>query len=212
LNVSASKTSVLCLIIGVVVYWVTGRLTRRPNLKPKLAGLIVLVLALYGLNSTLHLDELVVHAVGKNMTFTGRTLIWTEVMAQPVDRITGMGFMMFWDSQYGRDTWDEMGTRVSTAHNGYLEMLLDGGIIGVCLLAVMLLARGYVIVNKMAEGDFWGRLGFVYWVLALFQDLSESTFFRFSILWFLLILSMLKLPREALPPRDSLEPDALQPA
>ncbi len=194
LNISQSKTSLLSLIIGIALFLLTGWMSRRPHLKLKLAGMFLGLLLLYTLNSVFHVDEMVVNAVGKNMTFTGRTTIWDEVLAQPVDPILGTGYMMFWDGPFGRRCLDNMGVDINEAHNGYLETYLDGGMIGVVLLAAMLLARGYVIINRLAAGGFWGRLGFIFWFLALFHNLSESSFFRLGLLWFLLMLSMIELP------------------
>lgn len=189
-----SKTSLLCLILGVILYWGTQRLLRMHRPKQKLVTYAAILVVCLGLDSTFNIKEAVVQAMGRDLTFTGRTEIWEEVMAQPVNRLVGAGFLMFWDGEFGQTALDEMGVRISTAHNGYLEVLLDGGVIGVSLLAIMLLGRGNSIANRMVAGDPWARIGFIYLILALIHNLSESTFFRFSILWFFLVLSMITPP------------------
>lgn len=189
-----SKTSLLCLAIGLFLYWGTGRLLAMRNPKKKLLGMAFAFVVLMGLDSTFQIKETIVQAMGRDLTFTGRTDIWDQVLAQPVNRFVGAGFMMFWDGEFGRMAVDEMGVRISTAHNGYVEILLDGGFIGLALLALMLLERGNSVANRMVSGEQWARFALIYWVLALFHNLSESTFFRFSILWFFLILSIISPP------------------
>jgi exopolysaccharide production protein ExoQ len=187
-----SQTALICLIIGLVLFWATGRLQKKPGLKPKLIALCVAPLLLFGLDSTLNLKEMILEAVGRDATFTGRTNIWELVLSQPVNPLLGTGFLMFWDGSIGQNALDELGARITTAHNGYLEMYLDGGLMGLSLFGMMLLARGNHIINQLVNRSYWGRLGFIYFILALIHNFSESTFFRFSILWFFLMLSMLK--------------------
>jgi hypothetical protein len=45
-----------------------------------------------------------------------------------------------------------------------------------------------------------GRIGLVFWVLAIIYNLSESSFFRLDALWFTLLLVMIECPRR--PPRS----------
>jgi len=191
-----SQTSLLVLCLGVGMLWGTSRLLRMRNPKQKLVMLGIGMIAMFSLDSTFNIKEMVVvDMLGRDLTFTGRTYIWEQVLEMPVNRLVGAGYLMFWDGHYGQSALDEMGVRISTAHNGYLEVLLDGGLIGVALLGIMLLGRGNAIVNRMVAGDNWGRIAFIFWVLALIHNFSESTFFRFSILWFFLMLSMITPPR-----------------
>ena len=132
------------------------------------------------------------------MTLTGRTEIWEEVLGQPVNRVVGAGFLMFWDTPYGRAAVRSIGENIKSAHSGYVEFLLDGGLVGVFLLGMMLLASGNAIMNRMVSGDQWSRLGFTFWVILLIHNLTEASFFRFSILWFVLLLSIIAAPSSLL--------------
>lgn len=191
---SQSKTSLLCLLIGLGIYGLSGRLRRKANPRLKLVALLMSVLIFYGLDSTFHITETIVTALGRNMTFTGRTGIWSEVLAQPVNPVVGSGFMMFWDGPYGRTALDEMGVKINSAHNGYLDLFLDGGACAIFLLGVMLIARGKVIIDRWAANEFWGRMGLIFWVVSLVYNFSETSYFRLDILWFLLMFSMIRVP------------------
>ena len=198
-----SQTSLFCLLVGTALFFATGRVLKMGRPKRILVIVSLSVLLVYGLDRMFHIKENVVQMIGRDLTFTGRTEIWEKVMEQPIDPLVGTGFLMFFDSKYGIAALEEIGARVSTAHNGYLETFLDGGIIGVALLAIMLLARGNAIMNRMVAGEPWARVAFIFLVLAMFHNLSESTFFRFSILWFFLVLAMVTAPAMAPAPADA---------
>ncbi len=193
-----SMTSLLSLIMGIFLYWGAGRLLRMNHPKRKLLALSCGCLLLFTLSSVLQLQELVVEITGRDMTLTGRTEIWEEVLGQPVNRVVGAGFLMFWDTPYGRAAVRSIGENIKSAHSGYVEFLLDGGLVGVFLLGMMLLASGNAIMNRMVSGDQWSRLGFTFWVILLIHNLTEASFFRFSILWFVLLLSIIAAPSSLL--------------
>lgn len=72
-------------------------------------------------------------ALGKDVSFTGRVPAWTILLELAGDRVwSGYGYSAFFvegnlDSDYvsGRAAWD-----VVQAHNGYVELLLDLGLLG----------------------------------------------------------------------------------
>jgi len=102
--------------------------------------------------------------------------------------------MMFWDSKYGQGLLEELDTRLNSAHNGYLEIYLDGGLIGLLLLFLMLVGGGWTVIGRLLAGGFHGRIGFAFWIIALVYNLTESNFFRLGPLWFTLLLSMVETP------------------
>lgn len=200
LNTGDSKTSILCLMLGAFVFWITGRILRTQHPKPKLAALTVGLLLALGIGSVFNLKDLFLWSIGRSESFSGRATIWDQVLAQPVNRFIGAGYQTFWDSRFGQNVIAGVGaegggeTLIVTAHNGYIDILIDGGAVAVTLLGLMLLGRGVAIVDRMVAGDMWARVGFSCFLCAVIHNLSESTFFKLSILWFFLILSMLTYP------------------
>ena len=80
-----------------------------------------------------------------------------------------------------------------TAHNGYLETYLNGGLIGVALLVFLLLSMGRSAVDKLLDGGPLGKISFVFWVIALVHNISESGFFLGTPLWITLLLVTIDL-------------------
>ena len=83
---------------------------------------------------------------GQGVNFTGRTDIWAAVIPRPPTGV-GAGFESFWISPDGRKYgaafsgwWHPEG--LNEAHDGYIEVYLNLGWIGVCLIALILIS-GY---------------------------------------------------------------------
>jgi O-antigen ligase len=74
-------------------------------------------------------------------TLTGRTELWSELMTYVAARpIVGYGFEGFWGPMHTASVALSMGWVVPHAHNGYIEMLLDLGGVGLVLFVVALLS------------------------------------------------------------------------
>lgn len=189
-----SKTSLLCLILGVVVFWGAGRLRRMRNGKKILISCLATVIALVLLDSTFQLSDTIIRALGRDPTLTGRTDIWKLVMEQKTDPLLGMGYYTFWDSEKGLAVVEAY-KHINSAHNGFLEVYLDCGLVGDFALCLMLLAAGARFINRLFRGDPLGRMGLMFWLIAIVYNFSESSFFRPDPLWFILVLLMLEVPR-----------------
>jgi O-antigen ligase len=105
--------------------------------------------------------------------------------------------MMYWD-YYGGVELSRQLVAFKTAHNGYLDTYLDGGALGLCCLAIFLLAIGRRAVREYLTGSQWGRLAFAFFVTMLLYNFAETTFGRRSALWFVFLLFALEV-RGALP-------------
>jgi exopolysaccharide production protein ExoQ len=169
-----SKTSMTCLLLGVAVL----AATRLPVLRQRLR--LIGVLAIAGFAGYLVLDQMfdvkkvVLNGLGRNATLTGRTDVWQALMSAGTDPILGTGYMSFWDDPRYLSKQPD-GDNVS-AHNGYLEIYLCDGAVGVALLAVMLLASGIRIYKALAWDGDYGVVRFAVFMVALLANYTESNF------------------------------------
>lgn len=194
-----SQTSVVCLVIGTILFWLTGVLQRWKIGKPLLIGILTAAIILVSADKTFNLSAKLSQAVGRNPTLTGRTEIWKIVKEQKTDPLLGEGFYVFWDTEKGKNVVDAL-TRINSTHNGYLETYVDAGLIGDLLLGLFLLAAGARVVGRLFAGAPLGRIGVTYWATALLYNLSESSFFRLDLLWFSLLLVTIDYPQTAAAP------------
>jgi O-antigen ligase len=204
LLLSNSKTSQICFVIGAII--VLGH--KIPVLKksPRRVLLLCLIaVPTFLVGETLFgISEQLLALVGRNPTLTDRTVIWEAVKQNPVDPLIGMGYMMYWDF-YGGVQLTFAQVAYKTAHNGYLEIYLDGGTLGIFFLVVMLLGIGARVVREFLTGSEYGRLAFAVYVAMLLYNISESVYARRSPLWFAFLLFALEF-RNSVPQPVSNEP------
>jgi exopolysaccharide production protein ExoQ len=174
LHICDSKTSMTCLALGAAVL----AATRLPLLRKRLRGLGALAVAGFVgylvLNQIFDVKGAVLHDLGRNADLTGRTEVWQTLLNAGTDPIIGTGYMDIWDDPRYASKYPD-GDSIS-AHNGYLEIYLCSGAIGVFLLAVMILASGVRINRALAWDGDYGVVRFAILLVALLANYTESNF------------------------------------
>ncbi len=114
---------------------------RRPAAVHALVLAIVLV---GGLTELLGGRAAVTRALGRKPDFTGRTEIWRIVIPMAPNPIGGAGFETFWVGPRVAEIYTMVGGLQMTneSHNGYIEVYLNLGCLGVGLIA-LILGQGY---------------------------------------------------------------------
>lgn len=189
LNISESKTALLCIVIGLVLVMRGSRFGSPVTNRAILAGALALPFVVFFVQSSTLMAPLV-EALGRDMTFTGRTDIWQTTLAQDLDPIFGAGFWNFWGRKDGPAATiiAAIGTEnMPSAHNGYLDIYLDGGLIAVGLLFCLLFLNG-MRLSRGLQTSSYQRVRFAVLIIAIVYNLSESTFFRLSPIWFSTLL------------------------
>lgn len=112
---------------------------------------------------------------GKDSTLSGRAQLWTLVMQTIWQRpILGYGYDAFWEGFRGasRGILEQTGWLVPMAHNGYLDLWLSLGLVGLCVF-VYLFLRAMAMALHLLRHD---RRAIAAWPLAylLFFALHNS--------------------------------------
>lgn len=177
LNLSASNTSIICLAIGCFVIAAAhtkfGR--RHPRWVKALAPMIFLVYLILtlGFGMGAQLSE----AVGKSGNMSDRTRIWQVLLSVPINPVLGTGYQSFWLGSRVQWVWDRLaGDNVLEAHNGYLQIYLELGLIGLFLLCAFLIATYRKICKRLQPLTPVGSLGLGLWTLLLFYNVTEAAF------------------------------------
>lgn len=184
-----SKTSILCLVISACIL----AASRIPFLRARLSmlgvGSLVAAVMFSVLDWAFGIKEAIVTGLGRDMTFTGRTDLWRELLALKTDPWIGTGFLSFWSDKKYQSQLPYYLADGRSAHNGFLEVYLEGGGIGVFFLIVMLLGVGWQIHRKLSVGGDYVLIRFAVFVTVLIGDFSESHFAIMSPLGFLFLLT-----------------------
>lgn len=143
----------------------------------------------------------ILEALGKDSTLTDRTEIWSLLYGMVASPLIGTGFESFWLGPRLEAVWKVYSWGPNQAHNGYIEVFLNLGWIGVALLAVVI-ATGYMTVfsafrKRLPLGD----LMLAYFVVGVIYNFTEAALFRMMApAWIVLLLAMIKVPEwEAVP-------------
>lgn len=197
LQTSQSTTSRMCLLIGcMVILAAHSKVFRRHP-----AFLKAIIPASFGLFLILDLGFAMsgsfARAVGKDPTLTDRTRIWAFLLGMHTNPIFGTGYQSFWLGARLKYFWDNAGLgRINEAHNGYLEVYLELGLIGVLLLVGFLIVSYRAVCRKLTSSSSLAVLGMATWLVLVFYNISEAGF-NGGLLYMMFVMSAIALPDRA---------------
>jgi exopolysaccharide production protein ExoQ len=188
---SMTSFSSLALAGVVLAAASTEWVHRRPGV---VAGLIVAVIAVAGFALFLDSGGEMVKELGRNPTLTGRTMIWRAVLAQHSNPIVGDGFESFWMGDRMQSVWSMSQQGIQEAHDGYLELYLNLGWVGIALLGTMIVTGyryGFALYRRDAEA---GRLRLALLTAAIVFGYTEAGFRMMSPDWIGFLLGVMAIP------------------
>jgi O-antigen ligase len=197
LHRSRSLTSTICLALGCLIIAVAHSSVgnNRPGLLKVLAPtsfFLYFILAVsFGMAAQLS------EAVGRNATMGDRTRIWKILLSAHTNPVLGTGYQSFWLGS--RLEWFAAlasGDAVQEAHNGYLAVYLELGLIGLFLICAFLTASYRTICKRLNHLTPLGSLGLAFWTILLFQDVTEQSFGG-GLLWLVFLTVALTVPDRA---------------
>lgn len=194
-----SATSGACFVLGAGLMLATSLpLIRR---RPAAVHALVLAIVLGGcLVELLGGRAAITGAMGRNPDLTGRTEIWGIVIPMVPNSIGGAGFETFWVGPRVARVFAMVAdgralSMTNEAHNGYIEVYLNLGWLGLALIA-LILGHGYrKAVSTFRRDSALGALLMAYVVTAVAYNISEAGFRIISVEWFFLLLSVVAASR-----------------
>lgn len=188
-----SMTPFSCFVLAtIVMVWANRRAVVRRPLLVHLAVLAVLSVSFSAL--FLNIGSGLVKNLGRDSSLTGRTEIWNMVISMTPHPLLGAGYESFWVGQRLQKIWAVYWSHPNQAHNGYIEVYLNLGWIGVGLLAVAILTgyRTIFAAVRQRAGASLLRLG--YFVAAVAYNFTESAFKMTHPVWITFLLATMLVP------------------
>jgi len=193
LHLSQSATSLVGLVIGLALIFRSGWLASRMITRMIFVAALSLPLLLFFTQHFTSIFTPILEALGRDVTFTGRTDIWKNITSTTVNPLVGAGFWTFWGGKGGQAINEAMQTVIPNAHSGYLDIYIDGGIIGLTLLFSVLFTSGRRIIANF-DVNRYQRVRFAFLIVAIVVNLTETNFARPSLIWFATLLVLLEFP------------------
>ncbi len=201
LIISRSATSVVVFITGSLFLAIIAllKLDRKSPTKAVIVLLIMLVVVQVLLTGYVG-DSLLSRffsATSRDVTLTGRVPLWRDLIAiGSRTPILGFGYGGFWFSNLSAALWTRHQWRPVSGHNGYLDIFLDLGLVGL-ILFLFLLVQTYKKTAKAAgESGRFGQLCYVFFVMIVLHNITESTFIKpVSFLWILFLYMAVEIKR-----------------
>jgi exopolysaccharide production protein ExoQ len=197
LRIANSATSVACTVFGSFALVAVGTEFVRNRLRHFFAWSIVAAVFLFVASQVVDLKGDIADMLGRDPTLTGRDQIWKSVLAEHTNPLIGTGFSSFWLGNRPERVSEKNGFpyRLNQAHNGYLEVYLNGGAIGACLLVALLITSGRCIKRQLFVDTDWAALKLTFWVIVIIYNWSEAAFLGIGTMWFVLLLVIIEIPR-----------------
>jgi exopolysaccharide production protein ExoQ len=187
-----SATAESCLVLAASLMLLTGlrRIGNRPSAVHALVATAVVLGALLKITGA---DEAVFHALGRNSDLTGRaSQIWPLVFPMCPNVLLGAGFESFWLGPRLQEVWKVWSyVHISEAHNGYLEMYLNLGAIGVCLVIAILIHGYRRSVNAFRIDPESGGLALAFVLASALYSYTEAGFRTNDPPWGFLLLAII---------------------
>jgi O-antigen ligase len=189
-----SMTSLSCFVFGNCILLGTSFLNvarKRAFVHLMVAAVILASFAVL----FLHVGDFVLEAMGRTPTLTGRTELWGELKDMTVNPLFGTGFESFWLGTRLEHIWSLHWWHPTEAHDGYFEVLLNLGWMGLVLLGIVAIT-GYRNILKLLDLDpSNGRIRLAYFVAAIAYNYTESAIRTLDPVWFMFVLSVFALPK-----------------
>ncbi len=178
---SGSSTGLFMLIIIIIV---SLMFSIEEIFKPIRVGRTLLITTLLVIVSfwivlntfAPHLMDRIPVMLGKDPTLTGRTEFWEYLWTEADKKFfLGYGYGTYWimgSSVIANFAAFTGGFKVNQAHNGYLEIILQLGRIGITLFATIVI----ILIRRIFK--LKSNLSLLFLISLLFLDYTEATLFK----------------------------------
>jgi exopolysaccharide production protein ExoQ len=195
LQTAHSATSIACFILGGGLMLATSLRAIR-NRPTRVYALCIGIALAGGLTMLLGGQSLVTGALGRKSNLSGRTDIWTASIAAADNALIGTGFESFWNANALKVSrsltlagFNDTSNLVS-AHNGYLEVYLDLGGVGLCLIALILISGYRRAIDAFQRDPSLASLMLAYVTTSIFYSITEAGFRTLTPNWIFLLLAV----------------------
>jgi len=125
--------------------------------------------------------------VGRDLTFTGRTEIWEKVLSMKVNPLIGVGYESFWLGDI-LSKWDDYFSAPNQSHNGYLEIYVNLGIVGLGFIAGIFVSFTRKALRNMGPSLYSGIVQLSFFLIFWMYNVTEYGFRPLNSMWLVFLM------------------------
>jgi exopolysaccharide production protein ExoQ len=204
------------LVICILLISLVSLLSFVKRLSFQWAFTVLTLFLIVGIILTLYITEnieaIVVEGLGKDLTLTGRTIIWPMVLREVAKRpILGYGYHSFWNYSKLKENspaapvlFADIGFRPPHSHNGYIEILVYFGAVGFFFFFISLLSNlsqgvRYLISESLNKS----ALPLMIMTFLIINNILESSITDLGNVWVYYVIVTVRLSLDTAESRSS---------
>ncbi|MGD8808915.1 MAG: O-antigen ligase family protein, partial [Gammaproteobacteria bacterium] len=195
LSFASSAAALVVFAMGTAIMVGFGmRLVSRRYFGTYVVGVIAIVAIV---QLTFGIYGQLLEMLGKDVTLTDRTDIWSDVIELQTNPLIGMGFESFWLGSRIATMWEKWWWHPNQAHNGYIETYLNLGFVGLGLL-FMIVVSAFRRISSELQTDFeFARFKMAILFGTLAYNVTEAMFKGVALTWLMFhIVVLVRGPSE----------------
>lgn len=191
-----SKTALACFLMATILVCTqrAAPMFRKPWFLACLTASMILVsfsVLFLGVGSGTLSD------LGRDTSLTGRTQVWDIVLPFAVNPWIGAGYENFWIGERLYAIEAVIGAGLNQAHNGYIEIYLNIGWIGLALLGLLIISGLTNIIRDLRRDPDMGGLKLSFFLICLVYNFTEAAFKILSPVWITFLWATMATPLAA---------------
>jgi O-antigen ligase len=115
------------------------------------------------------------------------------VLGNSVNPVFGTGFESFWLGERLRKMWSVY-VGINQAHNGYIEIYLNLGWVGVSLLVLLILTGYRNVIAMLRREPSAGGMRLAYFVVGVIYNFTEASFKMMTPVWIMFLVAITAIP------------------
>jgi exopolysaccharide production protein ExoQ len=200
LSIAHSATSFISLVVGALIVVFVGVRSVNKNFIGTylLTALALLAIAELAFGISGRLSE----TLGRGSELSGRTELWTRLLELHTNPILGTGFESFWLGETPRRLEGLFYFIPNEAHNGYLEIYLTLGLLGLFIVIALFIATFWKTRRELFRNFQWGRYRLGFLAAIVLYNWTEAAFKTLNPIWFAFYLIAMDYPRPQIAPSE----------
>ncbi len=188
-----TMTALACFLMASVLLIATcfSAFSRRTWV---IHALVVSMLAVSASALFLGVGSGLLTTMGKDATLTGRTAVWDLVLSLTKNPMIGTGFESFWLGPRLDKIWSVYWWHPNEAHNGYIEVYLNLGWIGLSLLAVLIVTGYRTAIGALRRDPDSAGIRLAFFLVAVAYNFTESAVRIMHPVWIFFLVATITVP------------------